>query len=208
MSTIPIGSVERASKRPSYLFCIEIRLRNYVRRIDRDILFYKMQQDQSQIECIVSYHCNEGMKTKYRSPHEFKILIDTQNTKDNMRHTIDVYIWMNKIIRNIVGSEQQIRDEDLRLSSDLDKLPEIRVRKSWSKNKATKWATNSDYRPRFTKSFKENTFHKSHGIRKWAIENINEPIDVALNKIDKKGLDESYLIEYLQEKNDYYNNTK
>ena len=40
MNQIPVGSLFYASKHDSHLFRIEIRLRNYKRKIDKDVLFF------------------------------------------------------------------------------------------------------------------------------------------------------------------------
>jgi hypothetical protein len=73
MSDIPIGSIINLTKKCRYLFRIEIRLRNYTRRIDKELLFYKILQDKPNIESIVSCFYIGERKTKYRSGKVFKL---------------------------------------------------------------------------------------------------------------------------------------
>ena len=62
------GTLFYASKHACNLFLIEIRLRNYRRRIDKDILFFKILKEQPNFECIVSYCLQEGSRHQFGCP--------------------------------------------------------------------------------------------------------------------------------------------
>jgi len=206
------GTLFYASKHACNLFLIEIRLRNYRQRTDKDILFFKILNEQPNFECIVSYCCQEGRKTPFRSGIEYKILIDTSHTSEKLWRAKKIYNIINGVLREIVGVEQQLICENqtsiLQNIADIDRCPEILIKKAKSRGQAIQWATNIDYEPRFTKSFNVNDFHESHAIRKWALENINEKPSVAIEKAKSIGFKRSlgYLRDYLDEKKIYYNN--
>jgi hypothetical protein len=206
------GTLFYASKHACNLFLIEIRLRNYRRRIDKDILFFKILKEQPNFECIVSYCLQEGSKTNFRSGIEYKILIDTSHTSKKLWRAKKIYNIINGVLRKIVGVEQPLTNEyqssTLQNIADIDRCPEILIKKAKSMEHAIQWATNIDYEPRFTKSFNINYFHESHAIRKWALENINEKTSVAIEKAKSIGFRRSlgFLRDYLDEKKAYYKN--
>jgi hypothetical protein len=201
-----------ASKHACNLFLIEIRLRNYRRLIDKDILFFKILREQPNFECIVSYCLQDGNKTNFRSGIEYKILIDTSHTSEKLWRAKKIYNIINGVLRKIVGVEQPLTYENqssiLQNIADIDRCPEILIKKAKSMRHAIRWATNIDYEPRFTKSFNVNDFHESHAIRKWALENINEKTSVAIEQAKSIGFGRSlgYLKDYLDEKKAYYKN--
>lgn len=212
MNQIPVGSLFYASKHDSHLFRIEIRLRNYKRKIDKDVLFFNILKEQPQLECIVSYCNYEGRKTLFRSGIEFKILLDTRNTSEKLWSAKKIYHFINRILRNIVGEEQLLVHHDSSNAthhlSDIDRCPEIIIKKTKSSRQGIRWTTNTDYEPRFTKCFNTNDFHESHAIRKWALENIFEKQNVAMENasfMNLKGSSE-FLKDYLAEIKAFYDN--
>ena len=148
----------------------------------------------------------EGNKTNFRSGIEYKILIDTSHTSEKLWRAKKIYNIINGVLRKIVGVEQPLTI--LQNIADIDRCPEILIKKAKSMGHAIRWATNIDYEPRFTKSFIVNDFHESHAIRKWALENINEKTSVAIEKAKSIGFGRSlgYLKDYLDEKKAYYKN--
>ena len=127
-SDIPVASLIKAPKSKCSLFLIEIRLRNYTRRVDKEILFYKIQQKIPDLEFIISIDICNGRKTKYRSGFEFKLLINTENTTKKTWSSTETYIFVDNILRSIVGEEQKLSTEDRNSKSkkfDIDKFPEI-----------------------------------------------------------------------------------
>jgi hypothetical protein len=134
------GTLFYASKNACNLFPIEIRLRNYRQRIDKDILFFKILKEQPNFECIVSYCCQDGRKTPFRSGIEFKILIDTSNTSEKFWRAKKIYNIINGVLRKIVGVEQPLTCDNqpsiLHNIADIDRCAEILIKKAKSRGQA------------------------------------------------------------------------
>ena len=75
---------------------------------------------------------------------------------------------------------------------------------------AIEWVTDIDFQPKYTSTFKPKSFHKSHSIRQWAIENVNVSNQAAVHKTENMCFQKSNeeFIDYLEEYKKLYNEKK
>jgi hypothetical protein len=193
---IPNASLINAPEKKSRHFKIQINLRNYSNKIDRDILFDQIIKDNPGIQCIVSLEINEP-KSTYRSTQIYKILLNTKFTSKTWSSQ-DMYIYIFHLLRSIVGEEQPFLDSNK--PTDLELRPEIILEKTNTLKEGVRWAT-IDFDPRYTNCFDPNAFSESFRVERWARQNVNEPFSLKMQFITSKNTNKSHaeLHKYLYE---------
>ena len=198
-----IASLERAPTKRSSQFQIELNLRNYSTNLQRNDIFDKLIADFKDLYCIVALEENESQRTKYRSAKKFKIFLNTKYTQKRIWSSEELYYYFYHMLREFVGEEQAITEQDLSISSstmDNDKRPEIVLTKPNTIPEAIKWST-IDFDPRFTNNFDPSTFSESYRIEKWARDHIDKPFSLDMAFVREGGFRKSKaeLKAYLEE---------
>jgi len=190
------ASLINAPEKKSRHFKIQINLRNYSNKIDRDILFDQIIRDNPGIQCIVSLEINEP-KSTYRSTQIYKILLNTKFTSKTWSSQ-NMYIYIFHLLRSIVGEEQPFLDSNK--PTDLELRPEIILEKTNTLKEGVRWAT-IDFDPRYTNCFDPNAFSESFRVERWARQNVNEPFSLKMQFITSKNTNKSHaeLHKYLYE---------
>ena len=190
------ASLINAPEKKSRHFKIQINLRNYSNKIDRDILFDQIIRDNPGIQCIVSLEINEP-KSTYRSTQIYKILLNTKFTSKTWSSQ-NMYIYIFHLLRSIVGEEQPFLVSNK--PTDLELRPEIILEKTNTLKEGVRWAT-IDFDPRYTNCFDPNAFSESFRVERWARQNVNEPFSLKMQFITSKNTNKSHaeLHKYLYE---------
>jgi hypothetical protein len=177
---VPIYSLVRAPKNKTNFFQVKISLRNYINVVTKHDIFTQLLEKHQYLECLVAAHEHYQYKTKYRSPMRIHIVLDTRNMIPDKYSSVDIYHWINEILRNIVGIEQIVPPRNQQIASEvqyIDYAQEISLHNAKREN-AIAQATECDFDPCFTALFSsKNYFSENYQIEHWARSAVHKPLD-------------------------------
>jgi hypothetical protein len=144
-------------------------------------IFQELLDKHQFLECLVAAH-EYQYNTNYRSTMRIDILLDTRYMIPDNYSSLQIYHWVNQIIRSKVGVEQIVPAwNDQRLIfldvKDDDYFPEISLHND-KREHAIAEVTELDFDPCLTSLFSsKSNFSENYQIEHWARSSVHKPLD-------------------------------
>ena len=203
-------SLLKAPKKKTSFFLVNIALRNYETLFEKTVFYDKLLESHKDLECIVSVHVDQQLKTNFRSSIRIELVLDTRYMNPNKYESLIVYQWINTILRSMVGPEQKVPAKgefDKSLINNVDNYPEITIEKA-KPDRAIKKVTKYDFDPLYTNHFStKQNFSEDYKIEHWARLAVLNSFDAQDPFLRKPGLTKSvaYLKDYYDQKHKHGN---